>query len=67
PNQRPYFVLVRRYYKDGENISSRFFFLKKTIARIIVMKYAAMFLSFLLKMAKRFKNAEWITDRYEIL
>ncbi len=67
PNQRPYFVLVRRYYKNGENISSRFYFLKKNVARVVILKYASMVLSFLSRMAKRFKNLDWIMDRYEIL
>ena len=61
--QRPYVVLVRRFYRDGENVSSRFFFLKNGI----MIQWAKAVLSLVAKLAKIFKNLEWITDRYELV
>ncbi|MEX2680551.1 MAG: hypothetical protein Q6373_003055 [Candidatus Sigynarchaeota archaeon] len=66
-NQRPYFVLVRRFYRDGENVSSRFVFFKKTILTTILATYAKWLLSFLAKRAEQFQLAAWVEARYELL
>ena len=66
-NQRPYFVLVRRFYRDGENISSRFVFLKKSIATSILAAYAKWFLAFIAGCTRKIRPFEWILDRYELL
>jgi len=61
--QRPYFVFVRRYYRHGDNISSRFFFFKKGI----IIQGIKVLLSLFGKLAKTFNKLEWITNRYELL
>nr|MDO8087689.1 hypothetical protein [Candidatus Sigynarchaeum springense] len=66
-NQRPYFVLVRRFYVDGENVSSRFVFFKKTIVTTVLAAFTKRLLSFLATRAKRFPLAAWIEARYELL
>lgn len=63
---RPYHVLVRRFYRAGENISSRFVFCKHTIARAVLFRYAKILLSLAARLAKRFPVLEWISERYEI-
>ncbi|MBN2152636.1 MAG: hypothetical protein JW839_14375 [Candidatus Lokiarchaeota archaeon] len=65
--QRPYLVLVRRFYVGGENVSSRFVFFKKTITTTVLAAYAKPFLSFMAKRAKRFPLAAWVEARYELL
>ncbi len=65
-NQRPYLILVRRFFKAEENISSRFVFLRKTIARVILFRYAKLLLSLVARLAKRLPGLEWINDHYEI-
>ena len=61
--QRPYLVFVRRYYRGGENISSRFFFFKKGF----IIHWVKILLSLIGKLANIFKKLEWITSRYELL
>ncbi|HME52261.1 MAG TPA: hypothetical protein VKM55_08585 [Candidatus Lokiarchaeia archaeon] len=62
-DQRPYIVFVRRYYRHGDNISSRFFFFKKGI----IINGIKILLSLMSKLARIFKKLDWITNRYEIL
>lgn len=62
-DQRPYVVFVRRFYRHGDNISSRFFFLKKGI---IVQWVKALF-SIVARLARIFTKLEFFTDRYELV
>ncbi len=65
-NQRPYFVVVRRFYRKGENISSRFVFFKKGIVIGILAAYAKRLSTLIARLIPKIRHFDWFLDRYEL-